>query len=200
MSHVIVLHAPLSGHARATALLAALPYAKRLQLERRDAVAQGASLAGIVLALDAATSLRGKSVTAAELSFPEDGKPRLAAGPFFSIAHSVRTVVCAASLELDCGVDVEDVPAPGELVQASRDRLRTWTATEAVLKAAGLGVRAVKDVTVAADCATAQLRGVAYWLRELDLGPDSVACIATPQPIGSIRIVAGLPGRAAPDP
>jgi phosphopantetheinyl transferase len=193
----------LTGHARAaraTALLAALPYAKRMQLERRDADARDASLAGITLALEAATTLRGESVTAVELTFPEGGKPRLAAGPFFSIAHSVHSVVCAASLELDCGIDIEDVPAPGGLVQASRDRLRTWTATEAVLKAAGLGVRAARDVTVAADRATAQLRGIAYWLRELDLGADSVACIATPQPIGTIRIVASPPGRAAPHP
>jgi len=203
MSHVIVLHAPLTGHARGareTALLAALPYAKRLQLERRDPDARSASLAGIALALQAAALLRGHQVLAANLRFPQEGKPGLADGPFFSISHSVTRVTCAASHELDCGIDVEDSAGAQPMPTERRERLRAWTATEAVLKAAGLGMRAVKAVTVAADFCTAELRGVPYWLLELDLGPDTVAHLAAPRPIRSVRIEAYPPAPAAPAP
>jgi len=203
MSHVIVLHAPLTGHARAArepALLAALPYAKRLQLERGDPDARSASLAGIALALQAAARLRGREVLAADLRFPQDGKPGLVDGPFFSISHSVTRVTCAASHVIDCGIDIEDAGSVSPMPRAMRERLRVWTATEAVLKAAGLGLRAVKEVTVAADLCTAELRGVRYWLLELELGPDTVAHLAAPRPIRSVRIEAYPPAPVAPAP
>jgi hypothetical protein len=203
MSHVIVLHAPLAGHAcgaREPALLAALPYAKRLELERRDPDARNASLAGIALALQAAAFLRGREVLAADLRFPQDGKPGLAGGPFFSISHSVTHVACAASHELDCGIDIEDAASVSPMPTATRERLRAWTATEAVLKAAGLGLRAAKEVTVAADFCTAQWRGVPYWLLELELRPDTVAHLAAPRPIRSVRIEAYPPAPVAPAP
>jgi phosphopantetheinyl transferase len=203
MSHVIVLHAPLPGHAGAaheSALLARVPYAKRLQLEHRDPASRSASLAGIALALQAVALLRGRGVLAADLRFPQDGKPTLADGPFFSISHSVTRVACAASDELDCGIDIEDAGSASPMPTATRERMRAWTAVEAVLKAAGLGLRAARDVKVAADFCTADLRGAPYWLLELDLGPDTVAHLAAPRAIRSVRIEACPPVPVAPAP
>jgi hypothetical protein len=73
MSDVMVLHAALPGHlsaVRERQLLARLPYARRLELERRDAVARTTSLLALELLADGIACLRGGSLDVTRCAFP----------------------------------------------------------------------------------------------------------------------------------
>ena len=191
VSTVIVLHAPFPSHLqpdRQQALLAALPYAKRLEIERRDPAGREASLTGIALALEAASLLRGAPALAADLRFMQDCKPALAGGPFFSVSHTSGWVACAASVDLDCGLDIESAGVPAGDDAAAAARLCRWTATEAVLKAAGLGLRQAAEVELTPDLHTASLRGTQYYVRTVDLGSRVIAHLATLRPVMKIRV------------
>ena len=59
----------------------------------------------------------------------------------FSIAHSANLVGCAALRGAQVGFDLE---------QGTDRRLENWVAREAVVKAAGLGVRAMGEVALSA--------------------------------------------------
>ncbi|HEX7374501.1 MAG TPA: hypothetical protein VF277_05970 [Steroidobacteraceae bacterium] len=189
MSDVIVLHAASPGHFAGfdpAWLLPRLAYAKRLELERRDPSSRQAALAGIALALVAAQRLRGVPAAVAELRFPMDDKPAFDDGPYFSVSHTDGRVACAACLDFDCGFDFEFIPVGADA--ATRLRLQRWTATEAVLKAAGLGLRDVQEVRVDPSLATGVVRNVSYVLRALDFGPHYAAHLATPTPARVVRI------------
>src|SRR5512141_1428340 len=98
VSAVILLHASFPGHLPGSdlaALLARLPYGKRQELERRRPAERAAGLAGIALALEASRRLRGATVSAARLSFPQEGKPAFDGGPYFSVSHTDGCVACA---------------------------------------------------------------------------------------------------------
>jgi hypothetical protein len=148
MTAAIVLHAPLPAVPRTlrweSALLQWLPYARRLQLEGRSGPQRQASLAGLALALLGAERVAGHPFAPRNFSFPLDRKPTLAAGPPFSLSHSSRCVACCVAPGADCGLDIEDLPPAADA--ASVDRLRHWTATEALLKAAGRGMRDLGEV------------------------------------------------------
>jgi hypothetical protein len=192
VASILVLH----GRCRAAGvspewhgrLLAALPYAKRLQLERRAADDRAASLdalgllcAGLERVGLPATCVRG-------LRYDEEGAPTLREGlPAISLAHSTLHVACAIAPDLTrVGLDVEAWEPDRVLHAASAARLEHWVATEAVLKAAGQGMRHANEVlfdatgeTVGAGQAdTAVLRGRHYSLRRVDLGPGSVCRVA----------------------
>jgi hypothetical protein len=189
VSAVILLHASFPGHLPGSdlaTLLARLPYGKRLELERRSPEERAAGLAGIALALEAARRLRGATVSAADLRFAQDGKPAFDGGPYFSVSHTDGCVACAASDALDCGFDFEFVPIGAD--EAARSRLRRWTAVEAVLKAAGRGLRESAQVEIAADRRTGRIQARRYHLREIDLGPLYLAHLATPEESSEIRI------------
>jgi phosphopantetheinyl transferase len=182
MGAVIVLHVALPGQPAAgwtEAWLEALPYAKRLETERREPGARFASLVGIALALVLAGRLSPGPARAGELRFPSPGKPFLPGGPHFSISHTTGLVACAASGDLDCGLDVEAIEAAATQGDAARQRLQRWTATEAVLKAAGLGLRDARDVELAADRRSAVARGEPFSLMELSLVPGCITHLAT---------------------
>jgi phosphopantetheinyl transferase len=185
-------------HSDLGSLLARLPYGKRLELERRSPAERAAGLAGIALALEAARRLRGATVPAANLSFPQDGKPAFDGGPYFSVSHTDGCVACAASDAFDCGFDFEFVPIGADA--AARSRLRRWTAVEAVLKAAGHGLRESAQVEIAADHSTGRIQARRYHLREIDLGPLYVAHLATPEEPSEIRIERVLTTPAPPAP
>jgi hypothetical protein len=150
MSTAIVLHASLPAGLRdmrwEAPLLQALPYARRLQLEGRSAPRRQASLAGIALALLGVEQLAGRCFAPRDFSFPLGEKPVLRAGPDFSVSHSVRHVACCLVVGVACGIDIEDLPP--DIDSAGTEKLRRWTATEAVLKAAGRGIRSVNDVSL----------------------------------------------------
>jgi len=193
MPSIIVLHAPLPGHEcaqRDSYLLAALPYAKRLDLERRDPAQRRATLAGIALVLALAARLRGEPARAADLRFPGDGKPFLDGGPFFSVSHTTGRVACAASLDLECGLDIEYSAPERSSDLARAERLRRWTAVEAVLKAAGVGLRNATEVGLAPDLKTAMFRGATHYLQSLSVTARVIAHLAALAPPDSVTIEA----------
>ena len=151
-----------------------LPYLKRLAVSGRSARAQ-ATLAGVALALAALSRALGREVLPSELRFAFEEKPRLAAAAQgarapadFSIAHSGRLVGCAALRGGRVGLDVE---LDGEA------RLADWVAREAVVKAAGLGLRAVKEVEL--NGAGARCRGERWHARRLNQFAGAAACVMT---------------------
>jgi phosphopantetheinyl transferase len=182
MTLVLVMHARLRGGAvpeDLALLMERLPYAKRRDLDRREPDARSASLAGLWLALEGAARLRGRAVDVASLRFPADGKPYLEGGPYFSISHSLQHVAAAVCESVEIGLDLEDVgPISGDSSEA-RQKLQRWTATEAVLKAAGRGLREARSVDLDESLATGMLAGVLYRLTPVEISTHVVAHLAT---------------------
>jgi hypothetical protein len=177
MSEVIVLHAPLDGSfdaERAAFLLARLPYARRLELERRDAAARAASLRALELLMAGVERLRGAIPDMSLLRYPQDAKPSIEGGPRFSVSHSAAYVAVAISDACELGIDVEDVPSGTD-----EQPLARWTAIEATLKAAGSGLRRAQAVHVAPDLSRALLDGREFLLQRAELAPHCVAHVAT---------------------
>jgi len=197
---VIVLHAehlPGAAPTWQSALLQALPYARRLQLERRDAAARGRSAAGIALALFGAAQLRQGGAGIRELKFAGDDKPTFGGGPCFSVAHSGAFVCCALSREVDPGIDVETCADDADL--ALLTKLQRWTAIEATLKAAGQGVRHAQGVALDADLTGAGFAGAHYLLQPLTLRRGLVCTLALPaeQPVTVTAIDLAAPAFSA---
>jgi phosphopantetheinyl transferase len=193
MIEVTVLHAPLDGPldaAREAWLLERLPYARRQELERREAQARAASLHALELLRRGVARLRGTALEMAALCYPAGGKPALAGGPCFSISHSEMRVAVALSEQCEVGIDVEDL-----LAAADEDRLRHWTAVEATLKAAGAGLRRACEVRLAPDLANARFGAQDYRLQRLWLASGCIAHLAT---TGEARVQL-LSGAVAPD-
>ncbi len=187
---LILYHTDLQGQwpeERARALRARLPYLKRLAVSSGTEQAH-ATLVGVALALSALTRALGRDVRASELLFVPDEKPRLGApadaaraAADFSIAHSGPYVGCAALCGGRVGLDVEI----GEDAA-----LENWVAREAVVKAAGLGMRAIHEVEL--NGAHARCRGEHWHARRLDQFTGAAACVMT-----SVA-VAGVEARRVP--
>lgn len=183
----MVLHAGLPGQlaaGRERHLLARLPYARRLELERRDDAARTTSLLALELLADGITRLRGGSLDMGVLRFPADGKPFLEGGPWFSVSHCRTRLAIALSDRCEIGIDVEDL-GPGH---ADREALERWTAVEATLKALGAGLRQAHDVRFTTDFSTAELAGVLVHTRSIELASDCVARIATREPVVTVVV------------
>ena len=203
MSAVIVLHAALPGHfgsALDTVLLPQLAYARRLHLERCDAVARRASLAAIDLLMQGAVRLGAGPLDPGRIVFPPEGKPYVEGGPRFSVSHCATRVAVALSSCCELGLDVEDGVGPPESREAQLGRLERWTATEAALKAAGLGLRSAGQVLLAPDLATAQVGEVTVQLRSLSLREGVVARLATVGPVAQVSIEEVSPAQLGPVP
>lgn len=181
MNRAIVLHASLPAVPRGSSwdepLLQALPYARRLQLQGRGRPQRFASLAGIALVLCGAERIAGRPFAPRDLSFPLDQKPCLGGGPEFSISHTPLRVACCLTHASVCGLDIEDLPQQADA--AAIDRLRRWTATEAVLKAAGAGLRAVRNVELDAECNSGAMPNARFVLQPLANVPGAVGHIAS---------------------
>lgn len=158
-----------------------LPYAKRLQLERRADASRRASLAGLALMLVGARRLGPVTPRAAEIFFPAGGKPTLPGLPHFSISHAGSLVCCALSDHTRLGIDVEPGPPAGD--DERRWTLRRWTAIEATLKAAGQGLRRAGAVQVAPDFCTTKFDGTQYALQALELWSGTVCHVAATVPL-----------------
>ena len=180
MTDAIILHAhlrlPLSCPSWQEPLLQALPYAQRLELERREPAARRASLAGLGLVLVGAARLTQREFPPQAFTFPPAGKPRLAGGPYFSISHSSSAVTCIVCADTDCGIDIEDRLDAADAMTVAK--LQRWTATEATLKAAGLGLRATGEVVLADLLGHAIVRSQRYELQSLDDMPGIIGHIA----------------------
>jgi phosphopantetheinyl transferase len=122
----------------ACAFAARLPYARRLALRSGSAAAR-ASLAGIALAVRALAHLLGRRVQPGEILFSRGAKPRLAppATLDFSISHAGPWVACAALAGASVGFDLEI---------GTDERIADWVLREALLKASGEGLRALREV------------------------------------------------------
>lgn len=177
MNRVILYHARLPGWlapADAAGLVERIPYAKRVGLAARR-VDREASLAGIALAVAAASTIRGRALAPETLRFAPGEKPVFATrdAPVFSIAHAGSTVVAVAAARGAIGVDVESGHSSG-LSAALR---REWTAREAVVKALGVGLRAAPEVRIEGERAT--LRGDTLRLLALHLPDGAEGWLAT---------------------
>ena len=91
-------------------------------------------------------------------------------------------VACCARAGAVCGIDIEDLPAAADA--ATVQTLRRWTATEAVLKAMGLGLRAANEVAVDDAIAWGSMRGERFALQALTELPGVVGHIAAPSRCG----------------
>jgi phosphopantetheinyl transferase len=167
-------------------LLDALPYAKRLELEGRERAGLHAALAGLALLILGTARVRAGGLVLRQLVFPPGGKPRCEGGPWFSIAHTRARVVCAISEGVDPGVDIESVATTASVEE--RDTLRRWTATEAALKAAGLGMRNVAQVRLDATLGYAEVGSRRYLLRELQLAEGCICHIAAIDVLPALEI------------
>jgi len=191
MSHVLVLHSKLPAGpcpAGLSLLLKRLPYAKRLELEAREPDARCTSLAGIALALRGMTDTLYSPVDPSRLSFPAGGKPCLPGGPGFSISHSGLRVGVALCSDCEPGFDLERFEERAGEPAASRSRLVRWTATEAVLKAAGRGLRDANGVTLAETLLAGRVGDAWFHLAPVDIAHDIVACLATAKPAGNVQV------------
>jgi len=186
MWQAIVLHAPPARFdaAGGASLLERLPYAYRLELERREAAERNASLLAVELLCDGFLRLRGARLDPSRLQFPQGGKPRLDGGPWFSVSHAGARVAVALSDRCDLGLDLEHIGASAN----DRDALERWTATEATLKATGAGIRRACDVQLATDLASARIDGVTVHLRRITLAPDCVARLGTLEPVDEVVV------------
>jgi phosphopantetheinyl transferase len=202
MNRVILYHALLPGPSLTGRPVsgplpnwtAELAYARRSQLPA-DPAARARSLLGIALALRALTALLGREVGPAELVFETDRKPRLRserrdeAGTDFSIAHAGRHVAVALRRGACIGLDLED---RGDALRPTLGaRLSAWITREAVLKAAGLGLRDSARVALQGDGAS--LDGRRFELRELHFAPDCQVCVASDASLAHIDIQAQSP-------
>ncbi|HYM44054.1 MAG TPA: hypothetical protein VET46_14950 [Steroidobacteraceae bacterium] len=180
---LILYHSDLRGQwpeEAARSLARGLPYAKRLEVSAHAARA-AATLAGIALALHALAELAGREVSAAELAFPQGGKPHLArsgpaGGPDFSISHSGHWVGCAAVAHGLVGFDVELGPGA---------RLTAWAAREAALKACGAGIAEAREVQLLEGGALC--RGTRLHAKEVDLFAGAAACVMTSVAVGRLE-------------
>ncbi|HET7201956.1 MAG TPA: hypothetical protein VFI92_01180 [Steroidobacteraceae bacterium] len=152
-----------------------------MQIERADATARIASLAGLALALTGATRVTDPVPRVVDFRFEAGARPRLEQGPPFSVSHTTDRVACVVCAVGDVGLDIETLPSgagPTTLRELSR-----WTATEATLKAAGLGLRQVRDVLLEAPPLAAILHGRRYALREFQLASRTIGHVASVEPL-----------------
>jgi phosphopantetheinyl transferase len=187
MNDVLVLHCALRGTVSPpvmASLLRALPYAYRLELERRSESARIASLAGIALLLEAVRRVRGAVPGLRLLRVPADGKPTFLDGPSFSIAHSSTRVAVAVGESCELGLDVEEEGAGGRTAR----ELERWTATEAALKAMGGGLRELHAVHLDDDLAGARLQGTRLHLHSVNLVERCVARLASAAVVSVVTV------------
>jgi phosphopantetheinyl transferase len=187
MCEVLVLHCELRRTASSPVvphLLSALPYGYRLELERRDEPARLASLAGIALLRDAVHRLRGGRPELRRLRVIDGGRPALEGGPSFSIAHSATRAAVAVSESCEPGLDVEDIGSGGRTAH----ELDRWTATEATLKAAGAGLRNMREVRLDDDLGGARFREMRLRLRPVTLVEGCIARLASQLPVSVLTV------------
>lgn len=165
-------------------MLERLPYAYRLELERRDAAARSASLRGLGLLAAGILRIRGVASDPSLLRFPQGAKPFMEGGPHFSISHSSCRVAVALSERYELGLDIEDIGTHGR----SRAELERWTAVEASLKALGAGLRRSADVRLSPDLSTAEMAGALVYLRAVALAEGCVATLATRELPGRVEV------------
>jgi hypothetical protein len=198
--------------ALAQAWLPRLPEPKRTAILRlRQPLDVNASLLGCAL-LGAALAERAAPFEPRTLEYRPRAKPRLAAGPDFSIAHAAGYAGCALATSGRVGFDLEAAgtvaPQSLRLALGGAERARLddgrddatvlWVMTEAVLKAAGRGIEAAARVRLDGQAAT--LDGARFGLVPAPLAPALVAWLAHEGSSLELRCVRHDAGEFAPLP
>jgi hypothetical protein len=93
------------------------------------------------------------------------------------VSHSARTVACCVIEAVACGIDIEDLPQ--DVGVATVGKLLRWTASEAVLKASGRGLREVKQVAVDETGEFGVVGEERYELQSLTVMPGATGHVAT---------------------
>lgn len=177
--------------------MARLPPARAARLARmRSPADRLATLLGLALLLDCATTAGLSPPSLAALEFPPGGKPRWPGGPDFSISHAGGHVACAlAPPGVGVGLDIEPESAVAwsdlRVVCRAGERVRyadarwgatmLWATKEAVLKAAGQPAPAAARTE--ARKTVAWLDGRRYLLRRPHLGRGLACVLATTEPV-----------------
>ncbi len=210
LHYVAVPAQPWSSLERAWAGRLSPARQQRLLSLRRPAD-RNASLLGIAL-LYAACAERGLPFDPAALCYPPRGKPRLPAGPDFSIAHAVGLAACACRSCGPVGVDLEPAgavaasalrlalgaPELARLAAGEFDPTTAWVMVEAVLKAVGLGIDAASRVRLEGERAC--IDGRVLQLCRADLGPAHVVWLAHEPGVTGLRLIEHQPVDFAPLP
>lgn len=128
-----------------------------------------------------------------DFALADAGKPYLPASPSvkFNLSHSGERALVAVALDVEVGVDVEQIrpmpewqgiaerffpPSEAAELAGESDFFRRWTRIEAVLKARGVGLYG----------AGAEAEGE-WTVAPIDLGPDYSAAVAAPR--GGMKIM-----------
>lgn len=122
-----------------------------------------------------------RTVDVSEIVFTPGLKPRLACAghPDFSISHSWPWVGCAAMSHSRVGLDIEI---------GADARIAAWVEREALLKAAGAGIRALREVrAVSFADGCARWRDELWHARALALFPGASACVMTSVAVGVVE-------------
>jgi 4'-phosphopantetheinyl transferase len=205
MNQVILAYSQLPGQ-----LPAALPPASRARWRAKlsparaqrlpsDELAQSHTLLGVALACRLLSAAGERVVTARELRYSAQGKPRVDGLPDFSIAHAGAWVLCALASTGAVGVDAEPLVAHAALPRwrrafdaeeraaavSPRAALAIWTAKEAALKAAGATLAEIAQVRVRGR--RVDFHGRRWHCRSLRLSARTlIARLVTAEPVASL--------------
>ena len=109
-------------------------------------------------------------------------------GPGFSVSHGGARVGVAISAAGELGFDLEEFDPAANDCAATMARLARWTATEAVLKAAGQGLRDARAVELDESLQVGRVGGASFRLMPVAIADDVVAHLATDAPVTSVRV------------
>jgi hypothetical protein len=144
---------------------------------------------GRALALAAVSGLRDRAPDAAAFVWPYRGKPRVAGGPQFSIAHSAPLVACVAvdrgavGFDVECDARADSLAFAHVFDDAERDLAalqgarRVWMAKEAALKAHGGTIEHIGSVRV--DATGAAWGARRYFRHDITIAGRWAACVMT---------------------
>lgn len=176
------------------ALLDQLPKPKADAMARLKNPRQStASMLGLLLLKQALEQLGGVDFRFDQLKFSPGEKPLSTQGIEFNITHSETIVACAVSRNIALGIDSETISKQpvtrlhhifneSELAMISNDNekfLELWVKKEAVAKASGDGVRAMKAIDL--DQQRAKYKDQQWYLHRLALDAQDVSYLASQQ-------------------
>jgi len=162
---------------------------------------------GRILLIEGISDLGFRAIKPDDILYSEFHKPFIENGPSFNISHSGSIVICAIESlnKVNVGVDVEEIK-PIDIncfndiftekernqLLCSKSQLLTfysiWTRKESVLKAYGKGLLfSPNDVDVITED-FAEIDGVRYYIKEINLKQGYACHVATTEKKKSINI------------
>ena len=191
---ILVNYTSLNGRLSA-ALIGS--FLHRLPPGKADAIARlgdnkqaTASVLGLILLGQTVEQLGVADFSYKQINFSPTRKPTCSNGIEFNITHSENIVACAVSLRMALGIDSETAEKrnpkllrhvfnDNELTQiksGASNSLELWVKKEAVAKASGCGVAAMKAIALDHECAS--YNNQSWYLRRLALDVNDVSYLA----------------------